>query len=475
MARTKPEWIRSPRKAIEQSARELLNDIPQAAAVQRRKPRGEPDARSLLATKRETILTLVAQCGELIERNPAVATGYATPEDFFEELQPAARSALRKRSLSACLTPENSPDGYTKLCTRLTPENSLIDAPKVENSPDGYTKLCTRLTPENSLIDAPKVEVCRVTVEEKSNPTKSENAAEEQLKRETQPASTLRRCVSPSVLSAAVQCCNLFGVKEVKVTMLDDKKLKGSRPELYETLSLDEMRAWLPDLLKRNEERHESLIVRPVAHHLIQVDDCDRDMVERLKPFAFLVVETSPDNFQVWLALPLETSKAERDAVRHRLLTELGTADKSASGALRLPGSLNTKPKHRQADGSFFRVRIAHTSPGRFVSIAEFEAAQLLIPNSTDSTAKQAPTQSTKNRVARTFPDYTRCVAEAKRKDDGEPDLSDADKNWCILSLGRGWSRADTEAKLMEHRDKAKRRPDYARRTVDYAARIVGV
>ncbi len=462
LARTKSEWIRSPRRAIEQSARELLGDIPQAAAVQRRKPRGEPDARSLLATKRETILTLVAQCGELIERGGAAATGYETPEQFFEQLQPDARGALRKRSLSACLTPENSPDGYTTLCTRLTPENSL----------DGYTTLCTHPPQENSLIDAPKVEVCRVTVEEKSNPTKSENAAEEQLKRESQPATALPGCVSPSSLAEAVQACDLFDVREFSVSMLNDKKLKGSRPELYEVFSSFDLKLWLPGLLKRNEERHESLTVRPIAHHLIQVDDCDFEMLERLKPFAFMALESSPNNFQAWLALPPEVTKAERDTVRYRLLRALGTADKSASGSTRLPGSLNCKPERKQRDGSFFRVRLVHTAPNKLVPVADLEAVQLLAP---EPVVKPAPVTPTKKRVPRSFPDYARCVAEAEPNADGEPDLSIADKDWCILALGRGWSRAETEAKLMEHRDKAKRRPAYARSTVDYAARVVGV
>jgi hypothetical protein len=77
------------------------------------------------------------------------------------------------------------------------------------------------------------------------------------------------------------------------------------------------------------------------------------------------------------------------------------------------------------------------------------------------------------NRAPVQWPDYQRCVSEAKRKDDGNPDMSDADKNWCILALDRGWQSSEVELKLAELRDKARRRPEYARRTVAYAASVV--
>jgi hypothetical protein len=105
-------------------------------------------------------------------------------------------------------------------------------------------------------------------------------------------------------------------------------------------------------------------------------------------------------------------------------------------------------------------------------TVAELEAANLLAPVSPNLRLAQ----TSKPRAARAphqWPDYQRCVTEAKRKDDGSADMSDADKNWCILALDRGWQSSEVEAKLCELRDKARRRPEYARRTVAYAASLV--
>jgi hypothetical protein len=262
----------------------------------------------------------------------------------------------------------------------------------------------------------------------------------------------------------AVEAC---GVEQYQVTLLNDAAPKGDETAAdFETLTGGEFSAYLPALLQRSAKQGRSLIVRPVASNLIQADDLSRATVERVQSFAFMTVETSADNFQAWIALPSDIGTDERGALRRRLLDGLG-ADRGASGAMRWPGSINFKPGRGQ-----FMVRLVSSNPGRVATVAELETSGMLAPVSPN--LRLAPSSKPRaNRAPVQWPDYQRCVNEAKRKDDGSADLSDADKNWCILALDRGWQDADTEAKLCELRDKARKRPEYARRTVAYARSVV--
>ena len=74
----------------------------------------------------------------------------------------------------------------------------------------------------------------------------------------------------------------------------------------------------------------------------------------------FLVLETSPGNFQAWLALPGREDKEFARRVRR------GTgADATASGATRVAGSLNFKDKYAP---DFPRVAIHAAQPGRMTN-----------------------------------------------------------------------------------------------------------
>ncbi|MGH9907051.1 MAG: DNA-primase RepB domain-containing protein, partial [Pyrinomonadaceae bacterium] len=266
-------------------------------------------------------------------------------------------------------------------------------------------------------------------------------------------------------------CVNLFahvGVKEFAVTMLRDRSTIGRRGELYQRLEARQLMRSLPTFIKRNRMVDESVIIRPIGDHLIQVDDCNSELLDRLKPFAFLAIETSPENYQSWLALPIGTEKSDRDSIRSRLLRCLEGVDRSASGAMRWPGSLNHKPGRNG-----FCVRIVASIPGRFVTPANLASAGLL-----DLEITQAVTESqlVDQRVLSgpfSWPDYARCLREAPLKKDGSPDRSIADKNWCILALDRGWADIEVESRLCELSDKARRPSDYAKRTVAYAASVI--
>jgi len=273
-----------------------------------------------------------------------------------------------------------------------------------------------------------------------------------------------------SILQAP-DCVRLFndvGIKEFAVTMLRDRNAIGRRGELYQYLQARQLLCSLPRFIKRNRSLEESLIIRPIGDHLIQIDDCNSELLDRLRPYAFLAIETSLENYQSWLALPLETEKSDRNSIRSRLLRRLEGVDKAASGAMRWPGSINHKPGRNG-----FCVRIVTSIPGRFVTPAELENAGLLAPEIRQAVTEIQPMEQRFISGPLSWPDHERCLSEAPLKKNGSPDRSIADKNWCILALDRGWADIEVESRLCELSDKAKGRADYAKRTVAYAASVV--
>jgi hypothetical protein len=262
-----------------------------------------------------------------------------------------------------------------------------------------------------------------------------------------------------AVVADAVDAVDAFesvGACVFGVTLRDEEKQRAAEFE-----QITNLKKHLPGYLARSSVCSESLIVRPEGAPFVQLDDLSAEARARVESFSFLSVETSAGNFQAWVAL---SSEAAREATRRRLVAGAG-ADRGASGAMRWPGSINQKPGREG-----FKVRLVHMTPGRIATVAELEAAGLLAPVSPPPQPKEPRPPAT--RAPQTWPDYQRCLNEARRKGNGEPDRSEADKNWCILAGGRGWSESEIEAKLCEVSDKAKRRPDYARRTAAYAARV---
>ena len=279
--------------------------------------------------------------------------------------------------------------------------------------------------------------------------------------------------VAETVLEAP-ECVQVFasvGVKNFSVTMVRDSNPIGRRGELYEPrLSERELCRKLPYYIQRNLTKSESLIIRPLEDYLIQVDDVTADSLERIGPYTFLVTETSPNNYQAYFALPQNTSKLERDRIRSRLLSVLPGADRNASGAMRVPGSINHKPGRDE-----FSVRIVESNSGRCVTIDELETAGLLSSESrvVNKSRTRLSVAGTSSKTLFTFPDYERCLSEAPRKQDGSADRSIADKDWAILALGRGIPSYVVEAQLINLSDKARSRREYAHRTVEYAVSVV--
>jgi hypothetical protein len=147
------------------------------------------------------------------------------------------------------------------------------------------------------------------------------------------------------------------GVRAFDVTMTD---IKGDKiPRGFQAnRGVDQLRASIGPQLERATRARENFIIRPrsTTATLIQLDDLPAEAAAAIGRHAFMVLCTSPGNFQAWVAV----KDAPPDFAR-RLRKGAG-ADPSASGATRISGSLNFKTKYAPA---FPTVEITHAPPAR--------------------------------------------------------------------------------------------------------------
>ena len=134
----------------------------------------------------------------------------------------------------------------------------------------------------------------------------------------------------------------------------------------------------LPQLLAEAERRQLSVIIRPSSPRgfFLQLDDLNPEILERVRPVALLMLATSPGKAQAWLFVE---GKGDTDADRdfRRRVKKACAADLMASGAVRLAGSLNFKPKYAP---NFPCVVITHASPGRMTSRERLGELGLVAP-----------------------------------------------------------------------------------------------
>jgi hypothetical protein len=264
----------------------------------------------------------------------------------------------------------------------------------------------------------------------------------------------------------ALQAFENLGATSFQVTLKDE----NSGAAEFNNFNGAELRSWFPDLLKRNEQGAESLIVRPRGASVIQIDDCSPNVLEHLQPFSFLTIETSSDNYQAWIALPSGTSEEDLKQIRSRLLEYLKPtgANGGAYGAVRWAGSINRKPERKG-----FRVRLSSANPSRVVTGAELEGAGLLkSPFLAPSEPKlKADMKSQglkiKGRTIRSFPSYAICLANKKNN------RSEADASFLKLCYLRGFSMNEATAELEQISERAREerqrgRRDYVKMTWDF-------
>lgn len=256
------------------------------------------------------------------------------------------------------------------------------------------------------------------------------------------------------------------GAESFDLTVTD---LAGKKTGFRRDCSTQQLREYMGQMLQSAAARQRNLIIRPKPAQalLIQLDDIDAAVVQTVKPVAFLILRTSPGNYQAWVAV----RDGDGDFAR-RLKMGVG-ADKSASGATRISGSLNCKAKYAPA---FPLVETVHVAPGLVVRRADLEARGLAAktPPAPPALPPRHASLSRPGGPLR-FPDYPRCLRDAKRKAEGQPDRSGADHFFCYLSAQWGWSVEATAEELLRVSAKAQEKGRaYALHTARDAAEKTG-
>jgi hypothetical protein len=246
---------------------------------------------------------------------------------------------------------------------------------------------------------------------------------------------------------------------DLTVTAEDGEKVSFRR-----AVPLCELRRILPDLLDRCSGQRWNVIVRPKSPPiLLQLDDLDENARERLQFVSFLSLETSPGNYQSWIALPEIT---EPDFAR-RVRRAVG-ADPTASGATRIAGSLNFKSRYAP---DYPRIAICHVNPGLLVSEGQLTKARF-VSALDDRHAVSHRSSGVRRSPGKRWPSYERCVAGAPLNHEGTAyDISRADFTFCLIALDWGRGVEETAARLMDESAKARENGQkYAQLTAERAA-----
>lgn len=245
---------------------------------------------------------------------------------------------------------------------------------------------------------------------------------------------------------------------DITHTNLHQEK-RGFRP----AQSLAQARASMPYLVPSAARRQNNLIVRPRSKTvaLIQLDDLPPDHLARIAPAAFLVLQTSAQGIQAWVAVQ---DAPKGFAAR---LKEGTGADKEASGATRVAGTANFKPAYAP---DFPTVRIVAAQPGRIVAPATLEALGMVAPEKARPIPPAVASRTLAAPRTSKWPSYARCLENAPVGASGHAKRTSADFVWCKIALSWGHGVEDTAARLLLESDKAKENGEaYARQTAEHA------
>ncbi|WP_375493318.1 DNA-primase RepB domain-containing protein [uncultured Nostoc sp.] len=262
---------------------------------------------------------------------------------------------------------------------------------------------------------------------------------------------------------SALEMVDLFvasGADRFDVTLTNaNGELIRYRPNL----TTEDVKHKIPYSINQAIENRHNIIIRPRNHaktiFFVQLDDLSTDKLEKVEYARFLTIETSPNNFQSWIAI----SKAERTDEKEiaRVLRRISGADTSASGATRLAGTRNFKDKYAP---DYPIVAINSSNNGLIVSEQDLKDMGLLANAAAAINTPASPTPSrTPRPILKTsyqpekqpkrFPDYGRCLDNAPANSEGTgQDTSRADFTWCMIAIDWGWSVEETATQLLKER-----------------------
>jgi RepB DNA-primase N-terminal domain len=236
--------------------------------------------------------------------------------------------------------------------------------------------------------------------------------------------------------------CASIGARAVDVTWTTAAGL----PRRYdENVSLADFARAVPPILDAATRQQRNVIIRPHGPEvtLLQLDDLK---AHQLPAVAFVALETSPGNFQAWLALPGTLDKEFASRVRKGAGADIG-----ASGATRIPGSFNFKPEHapeKTGRAHYPRVTITAARRKQMTTTAELEQLGLVAPK--EQFAEIPPARFTAENL-RQWPDYQYNLDRAKPNKTGDGlDLSGVDFVWCMTAATWGFGVDDTAEMLLQ-------------------------
>ncbi len=281
-------------------------------------------------------------------------------------------------------------------------------------------------------------------------------------------------------LSEAFRMLGVFascGAQTFVVTKTELEWKEHKKKIWGKTYSLDALRQKLPQILRTADIKRpvtlpdgqtamagENVIIRPMSPDtvFIQLDDLKtQEQLDRVRPAAFIIHETSPGNHQAWIAVSgVPAGKEEFKEFTRRVRKAVGGNDKSASHATRLAGTENWKAKYLPNPPV---VKILEAHLGRIMTPAQLEALGLLAepePEQSSSVIELHPRRAYASQTReRHRPDYQRCLAGAPLNQEGTgPSRSHADFFFCKMAAQRDWSVEETAQMLLEDSEKAQQR-----------------
>lgn len=295
--------------------------------------------------------------------------------------------------------------------------------------------------------------------------TTQDNGPEEGARAGTSPDTTT--CTRTTAAREMLSAFRSIGASAFDVTITD---LHGELKEFRRGQKAFFLLESIPSLLDTTDRAERNLIVRPRGENerrFIQLDDLDAASIERVRPFAFIILETSRGNFQAWACVEDATQETARQ------LKAAAGADANASGAVRVCGSRNFKEKYAP---HFPTIQVIETHSGRTTKREELLESGLLKEEEPSSPPARAPRRGFSST---TWPDYAVELARAPQKNDGTGiDVSRADWKYSLIAADRGFTAEEITDRLLQVSEKVRQMKEnearsYAERTAQKAAESV--
>jgi hypothetical protein len=250
---------------------------------------------------------------------------------------------------------------------------------------------------------------------------------------------------------AALNMVELFaasGADHFDVTLTT---LAGEKIRYHPNVPLDDVRRKIPASLDLAKQHQQNIILRPRASDakvfFVQLDDLNAQKLLTVQDAAFFAIETSPGNFQGWVAIAADGADEKEVA---RALRKVTGADMTASGATRLAGTRNFKEKYAP---DYPTVTITHSNLGLVMTVQQLKTMGLLNTPACSPLPKPIPRTHRLTNEPRRFPSYDRCLQNAPTNSQGNAlDTSRADYVWCMIAIDWGFSIEETAAQLLKER-----------------------